>query len=606
MRKISLVVIMSLMSCYALIAGDIDKAFRHLNAGEYDKALESIRGELSDDPRNAAANYAMAKLCSSRDYKKFNLDSATIYINMAMAATPLNPEDKASKKYLKLGVRDFTIKSLYDEINKQAFDKAKAGASFASYDHFVAYSKDETLNAAAMEKRDEIKYEELKITENIDALKEFLNNFPKSRKYEEANALYERLLYEKITKPNTYEVFKEYIDKYPTGPHAKDAQAKYDLKLFEAYVKKNTLKDYNEFEKSYPKSPYLAAVQDSIYLISTRDNSSQEYYTFIKNYFGNKNIMEAWNRLYDITTMNASDSDYVLFEKNYPENPLKDRLTQDKFLATLTLSPFKTDDKYGYVNTQNQTLTITPQYAEASDFSNGLAAVALEACTDSCLYSYIDKSGKVVIDKKYASAGDFDHGRAVVAASYCDGSPCMYGVINRKGEYIIAPKYDDIMPMSEGLFAAEKGNSYGFIDIHGKVVVPFIYKDATAYNEGLAGVERGAEWIYIDKSGLQVFPQSFSNISSFSYGLAAVTVNDSAYGYIDKSGAWVIQPTFDFAEPFNRDTAIVTIREKNKKSKDYGLSFRYKIDRSGKAAYKLVNPNVTTSSSKNNKKKKKK
>ena len=599
MRKTALLLIICFTACYTVMAGDLERAFKYLNAGEYDKALQSVREELADEPTSAAANYAMARLCSSRDYRKYNLDSATIYINKAMAATPLKPDDKQTKKFLKLGVRDFTIKSLYDEINKLAFEKATLGNSFESYDHFLIYSHDETLNATATDKRDEIKYEELKITENIDVLKDFLNNYPKSKKYDEANRLYEKLLYEKTTKPNTHESYKEYLDKYPTGPYVKEAQAKYDKKLYESYIKKNTLGDYLDFEKNYPKSPYLAAVQDSIYSFSTKGQAAADYDAFIKGYPRNKNVMEAWGKLYDIYTANAVDSDYEVFERLYPNSPLKDRLTQDKYLAHLSLSPFKTNEKYGYVNTATQTMILAAQYAEASDFSDGLAAVAIEPCTDSCLYSYIDKSGRVVIDKHYTSAGDFDHGRAVVATSYCEGSPCLYGIIDRKGEYVLKPQYEEILPASEGLYATKKSIGYGFINEQGKVVVPFMYNDAIPFSEGLAAVQRGAEWIYIDKQGNQVFDKAFDNVSPYSSGLAAVTANDSTYGYIDKVGSWAIQPAFDFADPFIGDTAIVTIRDKNKKSKDYGLSFRYKIDKSGKTCYKLINPNAVLPHTKN-------
>jgi hypothetical protein len=49
----------------------------------------------------------------------------------------------------------------------------------------------------------------------------------------------------------------------------------------------------------------------------------------------------------------------------------------------------------------------------------------------------------------------------------------------------------------------------------------------------------------------------------------------------------------------------VTIKETNKKSKEFGLSLRYKIDKTGKSCYKLINPNVAIVKKQDNKKKKK-
>jgi hypothetical protein len=586
-------------------AGDLDRAFKYINTGDYDKALQNIKEELDDNPKNVAANYAMAKLFSSRDFKKYNIDSATIYINKAYLAIPLNPDDKQTKKYLKLGVRDFTIKELFDEINKTAFERAKTGNSFESFEHFLIYSKDLTLNVAATDKRDDIKFQELKIREEIQPLKEFLNNYPRSKKFEEANALYEKLLYAQMTKPDTYESYKAYLDKYPTGPYAKDAQTKYEERLYHSYLKKNKLDDYAEFEKNYPGSPFLAAVQDSIYSQSTRSHTTADYNSFIKNHPSNKHIMDAWNRLLDLYTINASDSDYTFFEKIYPNNPLKERIQQEQYLAKIPLAPYKSNDKFGYVNTSTQVLSIEPQYYDASEFSNGLAAVALKPCGDSCYYSYIDKSGRVMIENTFTSVGDFDKGKAIVATSYCDGDPCEYGIINRRGEFIVNPIYLDIQPATEGLFAAHNAKGYGFIDETGQTIIPFTYQDATPFSDGAAAVKKDSAWIFIDRSGQKIFQQSFKNISAFRSGLAAVTANDSTYGYINKSGNWAIEPTFEFAEPFEGDTAIVTIKETNKKSKDFGLSFRYKIDKSGSNCYKLTNPYVAIAKKQDKKKKKK-
>ncbi len=592
--------------CISSYAGDLDRAFKYINTGDYDKALQNIREELNDDNKNVAANYAMAKLYSSRDFKKYNIDSATIYINKSFAAMPLKPDDKLTKKYLKFGVRDFTIKELFDEINKIAFEKAASVNSFESFDHFLIYSKDSALNLTATDKRDEIRYEELKIREEIQPLKEFLNNYPRSKKFNAANDLYEKILYAEMTKPNTYQSFKEYLDKFPTGPYAKDAQSQYDQRLYDSYLKKNKVEDYVEFEKNFPKNPFIAAVQDSIYTLSTKEHKAADYNSFIKAYSSNRNIMNAWNKLFDLYTQNGSDSDYIFFQKIYPSNPLKERLQQELYLSKLPLAPFKSNEKYGYVNTATQVLTIEPQFAEASDFSNGLASVALKPCGDTCYYSYIDKTGKVVFERTFTNAGDFDKGKAIVAISYCDGDPCEYGIINRRGEFVVNPVYIEIQPATEGLFAAHNAKGFGFIDETGKSIVPFSYQEVTPFSEGTAAVKKDSLWIFIDRTGQKLFPQSFKNISAFTSGLAAVSANDSTYGYIDKTGSWLIDPTFEFAEPFEGDTAIVTIKEKNKKSKEYGLSLRYKIDKSGKSCYKLINPNAAVVKKQDNKKKKKK
>ena len=600
-----LTICLTMCICHSISAGDLDKAFKYINTGDYDKALQSIREELNKDPKDVAANYAMAKLYSSRDFKNLNLDSATIYINKAFAAVPLKADDKQTKKYLKFGVRDYTIKVLFDEVNKLAYDKAAAQNTFDSYDHFITYTHDEPLKAKAIQLRDEIKYDELVRKMDLDGLRSFLSDYPKSAKYNDANNLYEQLLYAQTTKSNTYEAFKEYLDKYPTGPYAKEAQVQYDRKLYEVYLNKNTVAGYEEFEQKYPKSPFLGEVQDKLYELSTKDHLASDYNIFIKSYPTNRNIMDAWGRLYDIYTQSATDSDYLFFQKIYPNSPLKERLQQDLYLSKLPLAPFKSNGKYGYVNTATQQMIIEPQYEDANEFSSGLAAVTFRPCTDTCYYSYIDKTGKVAFDKTFSTAFDFIRGKAVVATSYCDGNPCRFGIIDRHGEFLVRPIYEDIEPASEDLYAASSENGYGFINDAGKVIVPLIYHDAVSYSEGIAEVKKDSVWIFIDKAGQPLFPKTFTNVTSYSSGLAAVSDNDSSYGYIDHTGSWAIPAIYEFAEPFIGDTAIVSLKETNKKSKDYGLSSRYKIDRTGRVYCKLINPNAVVAKPKAKKKKKK-
>src|SRR4051812_9325884 len=101
--------ILFLFLSQASFAGDIDKAFKSLNTGDYANANKFLREVLAEEPDNAAANYGMAKFYSSKDNKEFNLDSANRYIKASAKKIPFSPDDKQTKKFLALGVRDYTI-----------------------------------------------------------------------------------------------------------------------------------------------------------------------------------------------------------------------------------------------------------------------------------------------------------------------------------------------------------------------------------------------------------------------------------------------------------------------------------------------------------------
>lgn len=101
-----------------------------------------------------------------------------------------------------------------------------------------------------------------------------------------------------------------------------------------------------------------------------------------------------------------------------------------------------------------------------------------------------------------------------------------WGVINEKGEFVIAAKYDFIDVLSEGLFCF--------------------------YENGLAG--------YMNKKGEVVIKPQFSEAKNFSEGLAAFLDGKSGkWGYIDKTGKVVIQPKYTLVRDFSEGTALVNI-----------------------------------------------
>ena len=82
--------------------------------------------------------------------------------------------------------------------------------------------------------------------------------------------------------------------------------------------------------------------------------------------------------------------------------------------------------RWGYVNSRGQ-VKITPQFDEASTFSDGLAVVSVG-------------------------------GRA--------------GYIDTDGKFAINPQFEGGAPFSEGLAAVRINDAWGFIDKHGKLVIP--------------------------------------------------------------------------------------------------------------------------------------
>src|SRR2546429_620057 len=138
MHKLKLLIIFIALSGI-LLAGDLDKAFKYLNTGDYANALKYLNEVFSDEPGNVAANYGLAKFYFLKDNKLYNLDSANAHIKLAVKKIPLKPDDKQTKKFLTLGVRDYTVQALNQEINEAGYAQAEFTNSVESYQHFILY-----------------------------------------------------------------------------------------------------------------------------------------------------------------------------------------------------------------------------------------------------------------------------------------------------------------------------------------------------------------------------------------------------------------------------------------------------------------------------------
>lgn len=105
-----------------------------------------------------------------------------------------------------------------------------------------------------------------------------------------------------------------------------------------------------------------------------------------------------------------------------------------------SLGVFCSDGKRGYYNSYTGKIVVEAQYRRAWIFSEGLAAVQKNGHI-----GFINRKGEVVIPFRYPYHGNplsefvFRNGHCIVADTT---GKC--GIINRQGDWVIQPKYDNI------------------------------------------------------------------------------------------------------------------------------------------------------------------
>ena len=113
-----------------------------------------------------------------------------------------------------------------------------------------------------------------------------------------------------------------------------------------------------------------------------------------------------------------------------------------------------------------------------------------------------------------------------------------WGYINKKGEYVINPQFDDAYSFEEGLAVVKKGDEYGFIDKKGKYIINPKYEDAYNFYDGLAAVKKKGKWGFINKKGEVIIEFKYIDyVAAFTDdGYAVVVTEDKEYTLIDRNG----------------------------------------------------------------------
>lgn len=135
------------------------------------------------------------------------------------------------------------------------------------------------------------------------------------------------------------------------------------------------------------------------------------------------------------------------------------------------------------------------------------------------------------------------------------------GFINRKGEEVIKPAYDDGGNFSAGLVSVLKDQKVGVINQSGNVVIPFDYEDVGAFSEGVTYYKQNGLYGLIDTTGKKLTETIFEGLGDVSEGLLAF-LKDKKIGFINTKGEVVIPPQFDFANPFSEGLAMVALGNK--------------------------------------------
>ena len=145
------------------------------------------------------------------------------------------------------------------------------------------------------------------------------------------------------------------------------------------------------------------------------------------------------------------------------------------------------EEKWGYLD-KNGKMVIPFIYEEAGNFSEGLAAVhqfsgymnTVLGRTRTSKCGYINKEGKVIIPFQFKETFgidmcEFHDGLAVQGISSNNRFALVFGYIDKKGNWVIRPKFDDAKTFDKGIAEVVINEKYGYINKKGEQIIPCKY-----------------------------------------------------------------------------------------------------------------------------------
>ena len=258
---------------------------------------------------------------------------------------------------------------------------------------------------------------------------------------------------------------------------------------------------------------------------------------------------------------------------------------------------FAEDGLFGFMDIEGNVI-VEPQYVEAGDFSEGLAAVANEEYR----YGYIDVDGNLIIPHKYYRAQCFSEGRAaVIREEYVsivnEGillvpiSPFTY--IDREGNVAIETDFDEAGEFHDGVAAVcmvdDEGHAvYNYIDqsgnfqtdysyydaiplndfqngyaVKGKTIIDLNFEkvfdgleyDSIAFGDGWITAEKNGKYGVVDMNNNIVIDFQYDRLSACQDGLFAYESNGRC-GYIDANENVIIPPIYSRISTFKNGIAM--------------------------------------------------
>ena len=330
--RTTLLILLSILSFQVIHGQNLKKAFKYLEAKEYDRA-KVIFDQATNTPELAVFGYyGNAMLFIEDDYRARDLYKAYESISNAVKtmvqadegqwkkisdyisskeAVP-NQQDKidemlyqevkstntleASKKFLNQAKTSSYYKAVQALYAGQRFKEAQEFNTIMAYEDYIKEFPEARDVPLAQQKIYTLAFTEVAKKDKIEEYEAFVEKYPNSPQIEGAKQKILEKEYEMVLLTSTDDAFERFIQKYPDAPQSKELRAKQMQMNYVQARQLNTLNVYNNFLRKFPESPYtkeISSIRDSLaYLQAKSINTPEAYKNFVSKYPNAKQVAQ--------------------------------------------------------------------------------------------------------------------------------------------------------------------------------------------------------------------------------------------------------------------------------------------------------------------------
>ncbi len=270
-----------------------------------------------------------------------------------------------------------------------------------------------------------------------------------------------------------------------------------------------------------------------------------------------------------------SDADFLIAQQSLNEktNSANETILELYKTGQLPHTEFKEGRRVGWK--YNERILIPCEYSELKHLGNGFVRGQKRGLTNEfgndkwglihiidgvlshCMFDYICefKEGFARVIKNTTSEYVNDRrqegnyykiieGISYHGNRYRIGYRGLYGIINMKGEIVIALEYDYIKDFSNFKAISQKGGKWGIIDERGNILIPFEFDEIKNFKGNKSRAQKEGKWGFIDEQGNVIVPFEIQEIEDCEEEKMKAMKNGK-WGIIDEQGNIIIPFEFD-------------------------------------------------------------